>query len=74
MKRQMSKTQKEPQARDWWNLGLNTITGFPVTERGKRDKETTENPVMVLSPKFHQSLACGSFCVLLICLFIFSVF
>ena len=39
MKRQMSKTQKEPQARDWWNLGLNTITGFPVTERGKRDKE-----------------------------------
>lgn len=43
MKRQMSKTQKEPQARDWWNLGLNTITGFTVNERGKRDKETTEN-------------------------------
>ena len=33
MKRQMSKTKKEPQARDWWNLGLNTITGFKVNER-----------------------------------------
>ena len=42
MKRQMSKTQKETQSRDWWNLGINTITGFTVNERGKRDKETTE--------------------------------
>jgi hypothetical protein len=33
MKRQMSKTQKEPEARDWWNLGLNTITGNKVNER-----------------------------------------
>ena len=43
MKRQMIKTKKGPQARDWWNLGLNPITGFTVNERGKRDKETTEN-------------------------------
>ena len=39
----MSKTKKETQSRDWWNLGLNTITGFTVNERGKIDKETTEN-------------------------------
>ena len=39
----MIKTKKEPQARNWWDLGLNTITGFTVTDRGKRDKETTEN-------------------------------
>jgi hypothetical protein len=43
MKRQMSKTKKEPQARDWWNLGLNTITGFTVNHIGKRDKEATKN-------------------------------
>jgi len=33
MKRQMSKTQKETQARNWWDLGLNTITGFPIEDR-----------------------------------------